>query len=116
MALLRASSQHSGEAIDLKTTIGAGEGDGGIPHGQLLVEFAEAVLDPDAGRLERARAAVRETLGDAALVDACGVAATFNAIDRVADSTGIPLEDDKAEATADFRSDLGIDSFAPMAG
>jgi hypothetical protein len=40
------------------------------------------------------------------------VAALFNAIDRVADATGIPLEDLKAEATADFRSTIGIDDFA----
>ena len=38
------------------------------------------------------------------MTDTAAVAALFNAIDRVADSTGIPLEDGKAEATADFRS------------
>ena len=40
-------------------------------------------------------------MGDAALVDAAAIVATFNAIDRVADSTGIPIEDGKAAATAD---------------
>ena len=48
----------------------------------------------------------------AALVDAAAVAALFNGIDRVADATGIPLEDEKAESTAEIRAAIGIDDFA----
>jgi len=51
-------------------------------------------------------------MGGAALTDTAAVAALFNAIDRVADSTGIPLEEKKADVTADFRAALGIDAFA----
>ena len=36
----------------------------------------------------------------------------FNAIDRVANATGIPLEAEKAQASADFRAALGLDRFA----
>jgi len=39
----------------------------------------------------------------------------FNAIDRVADSTGIPLEDEKAAATDSWRGAIGIDDFAAAA-
>ncbi len=85
--------------------------DSGIPHATLLIEFAEAVLDPDENRIARARKAVAETMGEAALVDAAAVAGNFNAIDRVADSTGIPLEPEKAAMTEDFRSALGINDF-----
>jgi hypothetical protein len=49
---------------------------------------------------------------DAALVDAAAVVATFNGIDRVADSTGIPIEDAKAEATVDLREVLDINALA----
>ena len=38
------------------------------------------------------------------------------AIDRVADSTGIPIEDSKAESTADIRAALGINQFAQARG
>ncbi len=93
-----------------------GKGDGNIPHGALLVAFAEAVLGTDDKRLGDIRADIRRKMGDAALVDAAGIAATFNAIDRVADSTGIPLEDAKAESTADFRAELGINRFAEDRG
>ena len=44
--------------------------------------------------------------------DAAAVAANFNAIDRVADSTGVPLEDEKASLTEDFREAIGINAFA----
>ncbi len=45
------------------------------------------------------------------MVDAAAVVAGFDAITRVADGTGIPLEPAKAEATADWRDALGIDAF-----
>lgn len=95
--------------------MGAGEDDGGIPNGRLLVRFAEAVLGDEEPELDSVRTELRGALGDAALVDAAAVAALFNAIDRVADSTGIPMEDQKIEITADFREILGINAFESMA-
>ena len=44
------------------------------------------------------------------------IVATFNAIDRVADATGIPIEDNKAASTADFRAALEINAFAEQRG
>jgi len=61
-------------------------------------------------------AALRRAVGDAGWVDAAAVAATFNAIDRVADATGIPLEPAKAARSADFRGALGIDAWAVSRG
>lgn len=94
------------------TAVTAGDGDAGVPHGDLLIEFGEAVLGEDDARLDRARSAIVAAMGDAALVDAAGVAGLFNAIDRVADATGAPLEDWKAEQTVEMRDDLGINRFA----
>ena len=50
-------------------------------------------------------------MGQEALVDTAAIIATFNAIDRVADATGIPLEEDKAAMTVDMRAQLGINNF-----
>ena len=111
MALLRASSQHDGNDVDLNAVIGEADGDGGIAHGEILARFAEAAGGDDAEELIAARQGVIDALGTDALVDACGVAATFNAIDRVADSTGIPIDEARLEPTADFRESLGIDAF-----
>jgi hypothetical protein len=87
-------------------------GDAGVPHGRLLVEFAEAVLGDEALALTRARDALAAALGPAGLADAAGVVGLFNAIDRVADATGIPLEDEKAAASADLRAALDLDRFS----
>ena len=91
--------------------IGDASDGGGIPHGELLSAFAEAVVGDDAEALSAARQGVMEALGAAALVDAGAVASMFNAIDRVADSTGIPIDEDRLEPTADFRESLGITAF-----
>jgi len=85
--------------------------DGGIDHGGLLIRFADAVIAGSDDELKGVRNEVADTMGGAALTDAAAVAALFNAIDRVADSTGIPLEAAKAEDSADFRADLGVDRF-----
>jgi len=113
--LLRESSKAKGENYDLALLTGV-KGDGNVPYGALLVAFAEAVLGDDDARLSAIRSEIRAKLGDAALIDAAAIAATFNAIDRVADSTGIPIEDAKAAATADFRAALGINAFAENRG
>ncbi len=57
-------------------------------------------------RGEDARQAVIDAMGPAALVDAAAVAATFSTIDRIADSTGIPIDAARIEPTADFRASL----------
>ena len=65
----------------------------------------------DEEALAEARRALLDALGAAALADSCGVAATFNAIDRVADATGIPIDDARIDVTADLREQLGINRF-----
>ena len=95
--------------------IGAVRGDPGVEHGRLILEFAEAVLGGDDAALSRARAELMTALGPRGLVDAAAVVGLFNAIDRVADATGIPLEAEKAAASADFRAALGLDRFAVAA-
>ncbi len=85
-------------------------GGGGVAAGEELAAYAEAVAGD--GDMAAAISALRRSVGDAGWVDAAGVAATFNAIDRVADAIGIPLEPRKAEVSADFRSELEIDAWA----
>jgi len=47
--------------------------------------------------------------GPPGLVYAAGVVGLFNALDRVADATGVPLAPEKAAASADFRAALDLD-------
>lgn len=62
-------------------------------------------------RQARARGNVYRSLGAAALVDAAAIVASFNAVVKIADGTGIPLEEAKAEATAELRATLGLEKF-----
>lgn len=113
MAVLRASTEHTGENLDFEAiTGGIAAGSTGVPNDTLLIEFAEAVLDDDPSRLVAARAAIVDEMGGAALTDSAGIAGLFNAIDRVADSTGAQVEDWKLAETADIRARIGIDAFA----
>ena len=83
----------------------------GVADAAVLLALADAVIAEDETAIPAARAAVIEAIGEAALVDAAAVIAGFNGITRIADATGIPLEDGKAEQTADWRAELGIDAF-----
>ena len=80
-----------------------------MPHGQALLEFGEAMLRGDARRRAGARQVIYRALGPAALVDAAAIVASFNAVVKVADGSGIPLEDFKIQATADLREELGLE-------
>lgn len=87
-----------------------------MPHAAVLLEFAESVLGGDARRRAAARAAVHAALGPAGLCDAAAVVASFNAVVKLADGSGIPLEDWKGAATVDLREQLGLERLNHLAG
>ncbi|MEL0323631.1 MAG: hypothetical protein VXA00_04630 [Rhodospirillales bacterium] len=75
-----------------------------------MLAYADAAVaeTPD---LALRRQTVADTLGHAAMVDASAVIAIFQAVVKIADATGIPLEDQKAEISAGFREELGINTY-----
>jgi hypothetical protein len=73
-----------------------------------LLAFADAVVLHQTDKIDAARAAVITALGETALVDAAGVIAAYEHVDRVADASGIPIEDFKIEPTADIRARFGL--------
>ena len=111
MILLRGSSEHTGHVVDLRSVNGEALNTSGIAHAGALVDFAEAVLGMNDVRLLQARQNVERILGNAGLVDCAAVVAIFNAVVRIADATGIPLEAYKIDSTADLRAKLGIDGY-----
>ena len=86
--------------------------DSGVPYGRTLIEFVEAVLGSDEARLERARAAVLAAVGPAGLVDAAGAVASFNAVVKVADGSGLQVDDSRQETAAKIRAELRL-GFGP---
>jgi hypothetical protein len=108
VALLRASSSALGGAdLDVVDALGSGCG---VPHGPTLLAFVDA-LEDDAADLPTRRAAVLAAFGEAGLVEACLTVSAFNGLTRVADGTGIRLDDGTMAATTDLRAALRINDF-----
>jgi hypothetical protein len=78
----------------------------------VLIAFTEAVVEDDDAALARSRQAVIGAMGAAAMVDAAGVAANFERMVRIADSTGIPLDDRMEKMTQTVREELHLERFA----
>jgi hypothetical protein len=94
---------------------GGVDSDAGIAHGARLLAFTEAVMGRDEAVLERERSALRAVLSPECFVDTCGVIAAFNVVDRIADATGIPLDDMMAGMSADVRQELDLGRFGSSA-
>lgn len=124
--LLRASGDAIGAEVDVGAATGA-PGDGGVRHGALLTAYADAAhdrfarspagpaegpADGDDDALATAAAALRAALGDAGWVEAALTVAVFNGLVRTADASGIPLDPGVVSATADDRTQLGLDRLA----
>jgi hypothetical protein len=110
--LLRESSKAIGEAADLTCTNGAS--DGALPNGSLLLRFAEAATRAN-DELDAARTELVSAVGAEAFVEAAATVGIFNGLVRVADGTGIPLDDGTRSASVAFRETLGLNTFGSAA-
>jgi alcohol dehydrogenase class IV len=105
------SGETRGERYDLTAATQPGT-ESGVAHGAVLIAFAEAVLGSNGEGLDQTRAHLQRELGNAALVDAAAIVATFEQMDRIADATGIPLDAVVQIASQDVQAELGLASFA----
>lgn len=108
--LLRASGEQTGTEYDLNAVTND-TGDAGVEHESLLRELTEAAIRNRWDDLEGVRARAMQAMGEQETVDALTVAAAFNGITRVADATGIPLDEQTAATTVEMRDVTGIDRF-----
>jgi hypothetical protein len=99
---LRASARKSGGDADVMVITSDAPSDGGVLHGQLLIELVDAVIDPSADPA-LARRRLIDAAGPGLLVEAGAVLGMFHWNDRVADATGAPLD----EFHLDYRRKLG---------
>ena len=111
--MLSLSAEISESSVDLKLINGdASAAEGDIAHGRLLSQFAEHIARRSA---ESVLAGVREQLQQAAgpevVVDAAAVAANFQRMVRIADSTGIPLDQRNAALSLKVREELDLGRF-----
>jgi hypothetical protein len=83
----------------------------GVDGGRALLDFAEAILETDVAELNRARAALADELGPAAVGAAAIIAGNFTKNDRIANGVGIPADPMFLQASEDFRERLGLMKF-----
>ena len=86
-------------------------GDVGIPHSTELLAFTNAIHgdEPD---LDSARHDLLRAAGIDGVTEAAATVAVFNGLVRVADGTGIQLDQGLQAFSADDRARLGIDRYA----
>ena len=106
--LLRESGKAIGEDVKLEGSIG--EGDGGVHHGAALIRFAEAATRGSED-LNDARNALVAAVGGAAFIEAAATVGIFNGLVRVADATGVPLDEGTQHNTSVFRESLGLNEY-----
>jgi hypothetical protein len=108
--LLGASSHNENGDYDLNS-VTSDDIDPGVPHGRWLRALTEAAINGDWLALAEVRPEAEDVMGRQQTIDALIVAAAFNGITRVADATGIPLDDNTANVTTDMRAETGIQRF-----
>ena len=79
------------------------------------MRFAAAVVGDDVEELNAARASLRQTLGDDAVVSASIIAATFSMLDRAANAIGIFVDPMIVKPSEDFRETFGINQYPSAA-
>jgi hypothetical protein len=91
--MLSLSADTSNTDIDLAIVNGEAGASSAIPYSAGLMRFAEAVAGRDPRQIAEARQALFDEAGNDVVVDAAAVAGNFQRMVRIADSTGIPVDD-----------------------
>ncbi len=108
--LLRASGQNENASYNINS-ITDSQLESGVKHAQHLRALTEAAISSDWLKLAEIRPQIESAIGRQQTVDTLVVASAFNGITRVADATGIPLDDNVALATVSLRNETGIQRF-----
>ena len=108
--LLRASGEQENADYDLAAVTDRSR-DSGVPHGELLTCLAEQTAGSAWSDLKKTLAEAIQVIGEQQATDALVVASAFNGITRVADATGIPLDENTADTTAAMRDAVGLDAY-----
>ena len=110
--MLSLSADLSDAKVDIKLINGVDEfAGGGIKYGSELMRFAESVARRDQSTLIEAREQLLQAAGTEVLIDTAGVAANFQRMVRIADCTGIPLDERNMALSANVRSELKLEQF-----
>jgi hypothetical protein len=105
--MLRWSSTETGEAVDLDA-VATGRAGAGLDHGDQLLRFAGACAGHDDDALRLARRQLARVTDEAFMIDAAAVAANFEMMTRLADSTGAKMPPERLAATPEVIAVMNI--------
>ena len=108
--LLRASSQAERKSVDINGVFDDSVR-ANVEHEEILRKIVDGVINRDDVAMASIREEAVRTIGAQSLVDAIAVVSAFNAITRVADATGIPLDESTETATEEMRVLHGINAY-----
>ena len=108
--LLRESGRKKGQNYAL-SGVTSDQGEIDVAQGELLRSLADTAVAGDWQKLAKLRNLAEPTLGAQGLVDVLAIISGFYSITRIADATGIPLDEPTLDSTAELRERTGIDSF-----
>ncbi len=110
--MLSLSVKNKGGEVDLGGVVkGADEVDDRIPSGKTLARFAEAIVLGTDADVALVGDEVITAVGPEGFVDAAGVIGNFERMVRIADGTGIPLDEMGMGMSSEIREELGLNSF-----
>lgn len=108
--LLRASGEQENIQYDLRS-VTSNEIASGVENEAHLRALTEAAITGDWLGLAALRKKTDQAIGLQQTVDTLVVASAFNGITRVADATGIPLDENTADITEQLREETGIQRY-----
>ena len=83
----------------------------GVPGGDALIGFVDAVMGVSGESPQAARERVIDELDGASLFDAATVHGNFEMMNRVAEATGIPIPQQSIDRERETVEALGLDRF-----
>jgi len=115
--MLRASGKVQGNALDVGAVRRGADGaaQSGIPHAELLVRFADALVAHEDAELAELRGPIIEAVGPEGFLEVASVAANFQRMVRIADATGIPQEAGLATLAGGVIEELSLREFSSAA-
>jgi hypothetical protein len=103
----------SGTKVDL-AAVNDGAVDSGVAFGAELLAYTDAVMSRDAEAIAKTRDELGAKIGTDGIVDTAAIISMFNVVDRIADSTGIPIDEGfSRDMRYEIGAELGMNHLTP---
>jgi hypothetical protein len=109
--MLSLSAENSNTDVDLSIVNGDDIASSFVRYSAELMRFAEAVAGRNPDSIAVARQALFDEAGNDVVVDAAAVAGNFQRMVRIADSTGIPVDERMNALSGSIQKELDLRRF-----